>query len=351
MQERLQKVLAAAGVASRRDAESLITSGKVTVNGQEITELGFKVDPERDHIAVDGKRIPRSVDHIYLVLYKPKGYVTTREDPHATDTVMELVRPALEARLGRANPAVHGLHPVGRLDATTEGLLILSNDGAFTQALTHPSHGVPKLYRAEVRGVPSDDALEKVRQGIPLFGRRTLPARARMVRVDRTRGIATVEVELREGRNQQVRRMFQAVGYPVNKLMRVGVGPVTLRGLKPGQWRFLTPAEVETLMAGGGSAMETEPRPRPARPRTPPRGPRAGGPSRPVPAAGRSPGGGRRGEGPPPREARPDRERGGERRGGQPRGTGDGRRGGPGPGGARENRRGTGGSQPRERGR
>jgi len=160
---------------------------------------------------------------------------------------MDLIRPPLEQRLGKGHPAVDGLHPIGRLDAQTEGLLLLTNDGSFTQALTHPRHRVPKLYVAEVRGLPSEDALDRIRTGIPLFGRRTLPARARIVREDRSRGTCTVEVELREGRQQQVRRMFQAVGFPVNKLMRSAVGPVTLSRMKRGQWRFLTEAEVDTL--------------------------------------------------------------------------------------------------------
>src|SRR5688500_6831661 len=185
MQERLQKVLAAAGVASRRDAETLIAGGRISVNGRTVTEPGVRVDPERDNIAVDGQRIARDVEHLYIVLHKPAGYVTTREDPHATHTVMDLVRPALEARLGRGNPSVEGLHPVGRLDAQTQGLLILTNDGEFTQALTHPRHRVPKLYAASVRGIPTDEALDRLRTGVPLFGRSTLPARVRVTRIDR----------------------------------------------------------------------------------------------------------------------------------------------------------------------
>jgi 23S rRNA pseudouridine2605 synthase len=254
MQERLQKVLAAAGVASRRDAEALITGGKVTVNGEVVTELGRKVDPTRDHIAVEGRRIAQDVQHIYVLLNKPQGYVTTREDPHATHTVMDLIRPPLEGRLGRGNPAVEGLHPVGRIDAQTEGLLILTNDGAFTQHVTHPRHQIPKLYVAEVRGIPDREALDRLRTGVPLFGHRTLPARVRLARVDRSRQTAIVEVELREGRNQQVRRMLQAVGYPVNSLRRTAIGPVTIGRMKPGQWRFLTEAEVEGVLKSAGPA-------------------------------------------------------------------------------------------------
>src|SRR4051812_31951866 len=143
MSERLQKVLAAAGVASRRDAVALIAAGKVEVNGKVVTETGAKVDPESDHIAVNGRAIPKDVEKLSIALNKPVGYVSTREAPHAENIVMALVRGPLEARLGRGNPAIEGLHPVGRLDTQTEGLLLLTNDGAFTQALTHPSHGVP----------------------------------------------------------------------------------------------------------------------------------------------------------------------------------------------------------------
>lgn len=248
MQERLAKVLGAAGVASRRDAEVLIESGKVSVNGQVVREPGHKVDPDSDYIRVSGRALPRNVERLYILLNKPRGYVTTREDPHATHTVMQLVLPALQERMGRNHPAVQGLHPVGRLDTQTEGLLILTNDGELTNALTHPRHQVPKLYVAEVRGIPDDAALAKMRTGVPLFGRRTLPARVRIAREDRTSGKCTVEVELKEGRNQQVRRMLQAVGYPVDKLTRVSVGPVTLQRLKPGQWRHLTKHEVEGLL-------------------------------------------------------------------------------------------------------
>jgi 23S rRNA pseudouridine2605 synthase len=247
MQERLQKVLAGAGVASRRDAESLISSGKVTVNGKVVKEPGLKVDPERDNVSVEGVRIASDVRHLYVLLNKPKGYVSTRKDRNAVNTVMDLVIPALEERFGKGDPSVAGLHPVGRLDAQSEGLLILTNDGDFTQSMTHPRHQVPKRYEAEVRGVPDREAIEKLRAGIPLFGQRTMPARVRLVRADRTRGISRVEVELREGRNQQVRRMLQAVGFPVNRLTRTSIGPISLTRLRPGQWRFLTAAEVELL--------------------------------------------------------------------------------------------------------
>ena len=270
-------MLAAAGVASRRDAASLISAGKVTVNGKVVREPGFKTDPDRDNISIDGRQIARDVEKIYLALNKPTGYVSTREDPHAENIVMDLVRGPLEARLGKGHPAVEGLHPVGRLDTQTEGLLLLTNDGAFTQALTHPRHGIPKVYLAQVRGVPDAEALEKLRVGVPLFGRWTLPARVRVRRTDRSRGVSSLEVELREGRNQQIRRMLQAVGYPVTKLKRVSIGTLGVDRLKPKQWRFLTEAEVKMLMDAArasiseGKAEAPKPPPRPPaaeRPRT-----------------------------------------------------------------------------------
>ena len=181
---------------------------------------------------------------------------------------MDLIRPALEARFGRGHPAVEGLHPVGRLDTQTEGLLILTNDGAFTNRLTHPRHQVPKIYIAEVRGVPDEAALERLRTGVPLFGRYTLPARVRISRIDRSRNNCVVEIELKEGRQQQVRRMLQAVGYPVDRLRRVAIGPIEIERMKPAQWRFLTEAEIETLWRASEppQARPPEARPPEARP-------------------------------------------------------------------------------------
>jgi 23S rRNA pseudouridine2605 synthase len=298
MQERLAKVLAAAGVASRRDAEQLIRAGKVTVNGQTVKEPGTRVDPESDHIAVDDRAIARDVPRVYVVLNKPRGYVTTREDPHAEHTVMDLIRPPLEARMGRGHPAVEGLHPIGRLDTQTEGLLLLTNDGSLTNALTHPKHQVAKVYQARVRGIPDYEALERLRTGVPLFGRRTLPARVQVVRADRSRGMCVVEVELKEGRNQQVRRMLQAVGYPVDDLRRVSIGPVHLERLKPGQWRFLSEGEVEQLRNAAERGEEEAPPP----PKTPRRPAGTGQPpARTYPPAPGRPGPGGR----PPRPDRP----------------------------------------------
>jgi pseudouridine synthase len=247
MLERLQKVLASAGVASRREAELWIQGGRVAVNGSVVTELGTKVDPDVDSIVVDGHRIETHVEKLYLLLYKPRGVVSTREDPHAARTVIDLVRPALEARMGRGHPAVEGLHPVGRLDADTEGLLLLTNDGDFTFALTHPRHEVPKTYVAVVRGKPSREAVQRLRTGVELGGRPTAPAEARFLDYDAARAQARVEITLHEGRKRQVREMLKAVGHPVVSLTRIGIGQLTAGGLKPGQWRTLTPGEVRRL--------------------------------------------------------------------------------------------------------
>src|SRR5207245_2868741 len=171
--------LAAAGVASRRDAEEMIASGRVQVDGRRITALGTKVDPDQAAILVDGRPITPRPPALYVALHKPAGFDTTRADPHAPHTVMELVLPALEAKFGRGHPSVEGLHPVGRLDRDSEGLLLLTNDGAFTQALTHPRHGVTKTYLAEVSGQPAAAALERLRGGMEIEGRTTRPARVR----------------------------------------------------------------------------------------------------------------------------------------------------------------------------
>src|SRR5712691_5513159 len=200
MLERLQKVLAAAGVASRRDAEEMILSGRVQVDGQPVTVLGTKVDPDQATILVDGRPITTRPPALYLALHKPAGFDTTRADPHAPHTVMELVLPALEAKFGRGHPSVEGLHPVGRLDRESEGLLLLTNDGAFTQALTHPRHGVTKRYLAQVAGQPTAAELQRLRSGILIEGRLTAPAQARLVPGPSGRDGCKVEIELREGR-------------------------------------------------------------------------------------------------------------------------------------------------------
>ena len=243
MQERLQKILSAAGVASRRAAEDLIVQGRVSVNGTPITSLGSKADPATDTIAVDGRKIKTAVPLRYILVNKPVGMVTTRSDPERRRTILELVPPGLGY-----------LYPVGRLDYDSEGLLLLTNDGELAARLMHPRHEVPKVYRARVRGVPGQDAIERLARGIPLDGHRTAPAGIRVVRrLDSPRGSdAIVELTLHEGRNRQVRRMCEAVGHPVMSLGRIAFGPLRDPRLKVGHARELTPAEVRALQASAG---------------------------------------------------------------------------------------------------
>jgi 23S rRNA pseudouridine2605 synthase len=234
MSERLQKVLAHAGIASRRAAEKLIAAGRVTVNGSIVSELGTKVDPDRDAIKVDGKRVgvaPRVPT--YLAFHKPRGVVTTLSDPEGRPTVRDF--------LGGVTVRVY---PVGRLDFDSEGLLLLTDDGTLARDLMHPSTGVEKTYRAKVRGFPEPDTLRRLARGIYLEGRRTGPARIRVVEGGTN---PWLEVVLTEGRNRQVRKMLQAVGHPVQKLRRIRYGGVELGRLPTGGLRPLRPAEVDRL--------------------------------------------------------------------------------------------------------
>lgn len=241
MESRLQKLIAEAGIASRRHAEELITAGEVTVNGRAITTLGAKADPERDHIKVRGRLINPRLDarqKVYVLLNKPKGYLTSLADPEGRPLVSELV----PARLGR-------VHPVGRLDFNTEGLLLLTNDGNFTNFITAARNKVKKIYEVKVKGLPGDKAIERLRRGIKLDdGTRAAP-----VQVKETGATATnawFEIVLHEGRNQQIRRMFEAIGHSVVKLRRSAIGSLRDEKLATGQWRLLTNAEVAQLTRG-----------------------------------------------------------------------------------------------------
>jgi 23S rRNA pseudouridine2605 synthase len=236
---RLQKLLSAAGVASRRAAEQLMLDGRVTVNGRAVREPGARADPARDDVRVDGRRVARRVRRRYVVLNKPRGYVTTRKDPHRRKTVLDLIPGVREY-----------VYPVGRLDYDSEGLLLLTNDGALAALLTHPRHGVARVYEATVRGVPSGARLRRLASGgVEVDGRPTAPAEVRMLHgaVAGRDGEAQVRIVIREGRNRQVRRMFDAIGHPVRRLRRTRLGPLGLRGLRPGAARDLTPAEVVAL--------------------------------------------------------------------------------------------------------
>ncbi|MCL4553431.1 MAG: rRNA pseudouridine synthase [Candidatus Marsarchaeota archaeon] len=236
MQQRLQKVLAAAGVGSRRHCEELIASGRVTVNGRPIDKLPVMADPEVDTICVDGKKIEPSLDKLYVLLYKPAGYTSTRFDRFAKHTVMELIS------------SVGGyLYPVGRLDADTSGLLLLTNDGDFAQLITHPSHEIDKTYVACIRGQLDTAAIRRLEQGIELEDGKTAPARVTLVSRSKQANTSTVKITIHEGRKRQVRRMFQAVGHRVLELCRVKLGTLDLKGLQEGDYRFLTAREVSQL--------------------------------------------------------------------------------------------------------
>ena len=230
-EERLQKILSRAGVASRRKAEELITAGRVTVNGAVVTELGAKADLSRDHIKVDGRLLHPPKRLIYIALNKPKGCVTTVSDPQGRQTVMDFLR-------GRVKDRVY---PVGRLDYNSEGLLLLTNDGDFANAITSPASHVQKTYHVKVTDYLTPEQEERFRTGIPLRGRRTAPA---MLRLLRRGDNPWYEVKLTEGRQQQIREMFKALGVLVEKLRRVRIGFLELGSLKPGEVRHLTPAEV-----------------------------------------------------------------------------------------------------------
>ena len=234
MTERLQKVLAHAGIASRRAAERLMLAGRVTVNGQVATELGTKVDPERDAIKVDGKRLGAPPSRrTYLAFHKPRGVVTTLSDPEGRPTVRDYLR-GVRARV----------FPVGRLDYDSEGLLLLTDDGPLARDLMHPSRGVEKTYAVKVKGQPDNEVIIRLRRGVSVDGRRTGPAQVRIVR----RGDnAWLQVTIAEGRNRQVRKMLQAVGHPVQRLRRIRYGAVELGALPAGALRTLTEAEIAQL--------------------------------------------------------------------------------------------------------
>jgi len=235
--ERLQKILARAGLASRREAERWIVEGRVSVNGAVVQKLGFQADPAKDSIKVDGKRIKPAASPLYYALHKPPGFVTTLRDPEGE-------RSDLAALLGNFGNKGR-LFPVGRLDFNSSGLLLLTNDGELAQRLTHPRFGVRKIYRVKLSACPSEKELALLRKGIRLEDGVTAPARARVV--ERLKKNAWVEVELREGRNREVRRMFAALGYFVEKLIRLRVGPVSLGTLPLGKIRPLAQPEIKAL--------------------------------------------------------------------------------------------------------
>jgi 23S rRNA pseudouridine2605 synthase len=234
--ERLQKILSQAGVASRRASEQLMLEGRVTVNGKTVMELGTKAEPGKDDIRVDGRRVKVVEQHRYLLLNKPRGYVTTRSDPQRRPTVIDLLRGVREY-----------VYPVGRLDYESEGLLLLTNDGDLAARLTHPSHEVARVYEARVLGVPDAHDLDRLSRGLIINGRRTAPAEVRLLPLRRGAAEATLVLTIHEGRNRQVRDMCDAIGHPVEHLKRVAIGPIRDAKLKLGHWRELNEAEVTRL--------------------------------------------------------------------------------------------------------
>lgn len=239
--ERLQKVLARAGFGSRRAAEVLIADGRVTVDGA-VARLGQRIDPGNQRVEVDGVPVSVRDDVVYYLLNKPRRVVTTARDPDGRVTAVDLV------------PNEPRVFPVGRLDYDTEGLLVLTNDGELAHLVTHPRHGIEKAYIAEVTGVPSPAAVRALREGVTLDDGPTAPARVRVVH--RRDENAALEIVVHEGRNRIVRRMFEAVGHPVRRLVRTRVGPLTDWRLAPGEWRVLRPREVRALYA---AAIESPP--------------------------------------------------------------------------------------------
>ena len=233
MEERLQKILARAGIASRRAAEALILAGRVSVDGRVVTELGCRADAATSRILVDGKAIAAE-RKVYLLLNKPAGYITTLSDPQGRRRVTDLVKTIPER-----------LFPVGRLDFDTEGALIMTNDGEFAHRILHPSFEVSRSYEALVRGLPDAATLARLASGIELEDGPTAPARVRLLR--REKGRALVEIVIHEGRKRQVRRMFQAVGHPVLRLRRTAYGELRLGALPPGGYRLLEPAELRLI--------------------------------------------------------------------------------------------------------
>ncbi len=236
---RLQKFLSEAGVASRRKAEEMIRNGMVKVNGA-VAQIGDSVDPKKDTVVVKGKKARKESNLRYILLNKPRGYVTTTDDDLGRKCVLELVRDVKER-----------IYPVGRLDRVSEGALILTNDGAFANAMMHPSRHVPKTYRVTVRPDATAEQVDILSTGVELDGRMTAPAEVHVL--SKEEGRAVLEIVLYEGRNRQIRRMCEAVNLEVARLRRIAVGPVKLGMLQTGEWRDLTPAEVESLFKAAGA--------------------------------------------------------------------------------------------------
>jgi len=239
MAERLQKVMAEYGVASRRKSEEIIYAGRVKVNGRLVTEPGLKIDKERDVIEVDGNIIKSPEKKIYILLNKPSGYITSVKDQFGRPTVLDLLK-EISTRV----------FPIGRLDYDTEGLLILTNDGELTYKITHPRHSIDKTYRALVRGEVNGDDIKIFERGMAIEDYVTAPAKMEIVRY--SKGNSVIDITIHEGRNRQVRKMCSAIGHDVIRLRRIKIGDIGLGGLKTGEWRYLKDSEIRYLKKLGG---------------------------------------------------------------------------------------------------
>lgn len=234
MKIRLQKYMAQCGVASRRKCEEMIKSGQVTINGEVVRDMGVKIDPSHDRVFVNGKRISLEENYVYIMLNKPRGYITTVKDQYNRPTVMDLVKDISER-----------IYPIGRLDYESEGLLLLTNDGNIAFHLTHPRHQIDKEYVVRVEGCPSSEDIDKLRNGIDIGGFITSPAQVDLIRKNKQTSL--IRITIKEGKNRQVRRMFDAIGHPVIYLKRIRICNIKLGNLELGKWRHLTNKELEAL--------------------------------------------------------------------------------------------------------
>ena len=236
MEERLQKYLAQCGVASRRKCEELILQGRVQVNGVTVTELGTKINPEKDKIKFDGKDVKQSQKLVYILLNKPIGYVTTADDQFGRDTVLDLVK------------VKERIVPVGRLDMYTSGALILTNDGDFVYQVTHPKHEIEKTYTVTIKGIVQNNEVEQLRSGVKIDDYITKPARVKILKTDTEKDISRLEITIHEGKNRQVRKMCEAIGRKVLALHRSKIGNLGVKDLELGKWRYLNSKEVKGIL-------------------------------------------------------------------------------------------------------
>ena len=236
MEERLQKYLANAGIASRRKAEELITSGKVSVNGKVVTELGTKINPKVDKVVYNGKEVKERDNYIYILLNKPIGYVTTAKDQFGRDSIMDLVK------------VKERVVPVGRLDMYTSGAILLTNDGDFVYKVTHPKHEIEKTYTVTIKGIVTNDEIEKLRKGIRIEDYITKEAKVKILKIDEEKRKSRLEITIHEGKNRQVRKMCEAVGHKVVALHRSKIAGIGVKDLPLGKWRYLSKEEVNKIL-------------------------------------------------------------------------------------------------------